>query len=115
MGCKDQSKNRVTMMKTGNYVYIFLMLFLSVSDSSFASDINNGRKIYQQHCVICHGASGQGSMAGAPNFKRGEGLFQSDQKLLTRIKNGKRACPAYLGILTEQKIFDVIAYIRTLF
>lgn len=64
---------------------------------------------------MCHGINGQSTMAGASNFNRGEGLFQSDQKLLERIKNGKRACPAYRGILTEQKIFDVIAYVRTLF
>lgn len=102
-------------MKIDKYICIFLMTFLTISNSSFASDINNGRTIYQQHCVTCHGASGQGTMAGAPDFKRGEGLFQSDQKLLARIKNGKRACPAYRGILTEQKIFDVVAYIRTLF
>ena len=102
-------------MKIDKYFCIFLLSFLTISNSLFASDINNGQKIYKQHCVICHGASGQGTMAGAPDFKRGEGLFQSDQKLLTRIKNGKKACPAYLGILTEQKIFDVVAYIRTLF
>lgn len=102
-------------MKIDKHLFIFLMPFVIISNSSFASDINNGQKIYQRHCVMCHGASGQSTMAGAPNFKRGEGLFQSDQKLLTRIKNGKRACPSYRGILTEQKIFDVIAYIRTMF
>ena len=81
----------------------------------YASDINQGQKIYQQNCSICHGANGNSTMANAANFKRGEGLFQSDQSLLKRIQNGKRACPAYRGILTEQKIFDVIAYIRTLY
>lgn len=81
----------------------------------YASDVNNGRKIYQQNCSICHGADGNSTMANAANFKRGEGLFQSDQSLLKRIQNGNRACPAYRGILSEQKIFDVIAYIRTLY
>ncbi|NNE63806.1 MAG: c-type cytochrome [Gammaproteobacteria bacterium] len=94
---------------------LILTLTLVLMTSSYASDINNGQKIYQQNCTICHGANGSNTMAGAANFKRGEGLFQSDQSLLTRIQNGKRACPAYRGILTEQKIFDVIAYIRTLY
>lgn len=80
-----------------------------------ASDINQGRKIYQRDCAICHGADGNSTMANAANFKLGEGLFQSDESLLNRIQNGKRACPAYRGILSEQKIFDVIAYIRTLY
>ncbi len=88
---------------------------LLVTNQSSAADINLGREIYQQHCVRCHGNDGGGSMAGAPDFKRGQGLMQSDQDLLARIKSGKNACPAYRGILDEQDIFDVIAYIRTLF
>ena len=91
-----------------------LLLTLFLSTASIASDINNGQKIYQSYCVMCHGISGKSVMAGAAEFNRGEGLFQSDHSLLERIKSGKNACPAYLGILTEQKIFDVIAYIRTL-
>ena len=92
----------------------FMLLTLFLSTASIASDINNGQKIYQSYCVMCHGISGKSVMAGAAEFNRGEGLFQSDHSLLKRIKSGKNACPAYLGILTEQKIFDVIAYIRTL-
>ena len=91
-----------------------LGLVLATTLSS-ASDINLGRKIYQQHCVMCHGNDGRGSMAGAPDFKRGQGLMQSDQALLARIQNGKNACPAYRGILDEQDSLDVIAFIRTLF
>ena len=53
-------------------------------------------------------------MAGVPDFNRPGSLLQSDKSLLTRIQSGKNACPAYRGILTEQKIFDVIAYIRSL-
>jgi hypothetical protein len=52
-------------------------------------------------------------MAGTPNFRLREGLIQSDQSLLNRIKTGKNACPAYQGILIDQRIYDVIAYIRT--
>lgn len=95
-------------------ISFMLLLTLFLSTASIASDINNGQKIYQSYCVMCHGISGKSVMAGAAEFNRGEGLFQSDHSLLERIKSGKNACPAYLGILTEQKIFDVIAYIRTL-
>jgi cytochrome c6 len=80
-----------------------------------ASDINLGRIIYQRHCVSCHGANGSPIMAAAPDFRRGQGLMQSDQSLQKRIQNGKNACPAYRGILDDQQILDVIAYIRTLF
>jgi len=90
---------------------IFVLIF---TNTLLASNFDNGRKIYQRHCAICHGNNGNSVMAGAANFNRGEGLFQSDYSLLARIKSGENACPAYRGILSEQKIFDVIAYIRTL-
>lgn len=93
-----------------------LAILLSVSPQLIlASDIAKGHEIYKKHCTMCHGKSGKSSMAGAANFNRGKGLFKSDYQLLDRIKKGDKACPAYLGILKEQQIFNVIAYIRTLF
>ena len=115
MGLKNEfAIIRLTIMILGKMIFFTLLLTLFLSTASIASDINNGQKIYQSYCVMCHGISGKSVMAGAAEFNRGEGLFQSDHSLLERIKSGKNACPAYLGILTEQKIFDVIAYIRTL-
>ena len=101
-------------MKFKKLIFVMLMLIPFFSNTSLASNTINGQKIYQQHCVMCHGVNGKSVMAGAADFNRGEGLFQSDHKLLERIQSGKNACPAYRGILTEQKIFDVIAYLRTL-
>ncbi len=94
--------------------YSLILILLVVANVAQASDINEGREIYQRHCAMCHGANGSASMAGAPDFKRGQGLMQSDHALLKRIQSGKNACPAYRGILTEQQTFDVIAYIRIL-
>jgi len=101
-------------MKFKKLIFVMLTLIPFFSNTLVASNTSNGQKIYQLHCVMCHGDNGKSVMAGAANFNRGEGLFQSDHKLLERIQSGKNACPAYRGILTEQKIFDVIAYIRTL-
>ena len=91
-----------------------LVLVLATTQAG-ASDVNLGRSIYQRHCINCHGADGSGSMAGAPDFRRSRGLMQSDQALVSRIESGKRACPAYRGILNKQEILDVIAYLRTQF
>jgi len=92
-----------------------LVLILVAATPIEASDVAQGRNHYQRHCAICHGQDGRPSMAGAADFKRGQGLMQSDRALAERIERGNLACPAYRGILTEQEIFDVIAYIRTLF
>ena len=101
-------------MNTRILIFAALGLLL-LSPQPHAADVNLGSQIYQQHCLMCHGNDGSGSMAGAPDFRRGEGLLQPDPALLARIKRGKNACPAYFGILDEQEILDLIAYIRTLF
>ena len=87
---------------------------LAVSTPLAASNPKAGGTIYRTHCEKCHGSNGEAVMAGAPDFDRPGSLMQSDRSLLTRIQSGKNACPAYRGILREQEIFDVIAYIRTL-
>jgi cytochrome c6 len=102
-------------MKYKQFLLITTIIAMPAAIPSNASDINLGRSTYQRHCVSCHGVNGSPSMAAAPNFKRGQGLLQSDQSLLQRIQVGKNACPAYRGILDDQQILDVIAYIRTLF
>ncbi len=114
MGLKNEfAIIRLIIMILRKMIFFTLLLTLFFSNILSASNVNNGQKIYQFHCAMCHGVNGKSVMAGAAEFNRGEGLFQSDRSLLERIKSGKNACPAYLGILTEQKIFDVIAYIRT--
>jgi cytochrome c6 len=53
-------------------------------------------------------------MPDAPSFALGENLLQPDSSLLTSIKNGKNAMPAYEGILSDSDILDVVVYLRTL-
>lgn len=101
----------VKFAKTLFIVSLFAVFF---SANSAASDVADGRQLYQRHCAMCHGQNGDSVMGGAPSFSRGEGLFQSDHSLLKRIRSGKNACPAYRGILSEQEIFNVIAFMRTL-
>jgi mono/diheme cytochrome c family protein len=102
-------------MKVNHMFLIPMLLTLLSANPANAADTNEGRNLYQQHCAMCHGVNGNASMAGAADFKRGQGLMQSDKSLLERIQRGKNACPSYLGILSKQQTFDVIAFIRTLF
>lgn len=92
-------------------LYLVMLLPLPL----MASSTVEGQKLYQRNCVTCHGTNGISMMANAPSFKRGEGLFKSDMTLQQHLKKGRNACPSFLGILREQDMFDVIAYIRTLF
>ena len=99
-------------MRSVGYAPVALSL-LAATWSVFAADINNGRQIYNLHCASCHGASGMSVMPGAPNIARGAALMQADAAIATSIRNGKNAMPAYVGILKDQAILDVIAYMRT--
>lgn len=78
-----------------------------------AADPNKGAGIYKMHCALCHGVSGNSVMIGAPNFAQGDSLMSPDSALLVSIQNGKAAMPAYRGVLSDQDILDVIAYLRT--
>jgi cytochrome c6 len=89
-------------------------LALLLAGSAVAADIGAGGRVYSMHCLACHGPSGQSLLPDAPNFVRGERLIQPDFSLLSSIKAGKRAMPAYMGILRDQEILDVVAYLRTL-
>ena len=92
---------------------MLLSAFGVVSVSSAASP-SHGAEIFQRHCVSCHGESGEGVMPGVPNFKRGEGLMQPDRVLAEHVRMGKMVMPAFQGLLREEEIYDVIAYLRTL-
>lgn len=91
-----------------------LLPWLLACGVAHAGDISKGKQHYDTNCSVCHGQTGRSVMVGAPNFDRGESLLRSDRSLLGQIREGKNACPAYRGILADQDIFDVIAYLRTL-
>jgi cytochrome c6 len=82
--------------------------------AAHAADTQKGRQLYITYCATCHGESGRSTMAGAPNFDRGESMLRSDASLLAAIRAGKNANPAFQGILKDREILDVIAYLRTL-
>lgn len=79
-----------------------------------AGDMYKGRTLYTTHCAVCHGPTGISRMPGAPNFARQEGILKPDFTLLSTIRSGRNAMPAFQGILSDRDIMDAIAYIRTL-
>jgi cytochrome c6 len=90
------------------------LLLMFGSGLSQAADTNKGAGLYAMHCASCHGVSGVSVMIGAPNFAQSEGLMKPDEALLISIQTGKAAMPAYRGVLSDEDILNVIAYLRTL-
>jgi mono/diheme cytochrome c family protein len=81
-----------------------------------------GRKVFQSNCQMCHGPQGHGDgPAGQsldPKPKNLAVLQKSvgDDFLLWRISEGKpgTSMVAWKGILTEEQIWQVVAFIRSL-
>lgn len=82
--------------------------------SATAADPNKGRRIYMSQCQNCHGANGVSRIPGAPDFSRGDGLFRPDLEIVRAIRSGRGMMPAFEGMLTEEELLDVVAFLRTL-
>lgn len=89
-------------------------LALLIGAPAAAFDVFEGRRVYEQHCVNCHGADGIAVMPGTPNFALSEQLSAPDSALVSGIKSGGTLMPGYDRILNNADILNVIAYIRTL-
>jgi mono/diheme cytochrome c family protein len=96
--------------------------------TSFAAD--TGKALYNNSCITCHGASGEGNPVMDRYYKQriprlNESAVQSkpDAELTNVILNGKRKMPPAMNGLPDnmhrtkivaEQIPDLIAYIRTL-
>ena len=99
--------------RSGMAMAMALVLIL-MAGSACAADVRRGAALYATHCASCHGANGVPVMPGSPNFRRLETLMRPDAQLMTAIRNGKGAMPAYFGILRERDLQDVVVFLRTL-
>ncbi|MEY3321138.1 MAG: hypothetical protein RLZZ417_721 [Bacteroidota bacterium] len=84
--------------------------------STNTSTVNNpaavdGKKIYKQYCVTCHGIYGDMGASGAAN------LAISKLKVNERIEvitNGRKAMASFKALLDKEKIKAVAQYTMTL-
>ena len=81
------------------------------------SAVQTGEAIYRQKCGGCHGLDGKAESTMGKTWKMRDLTStkvqnQTDQELLSVIANGRGHMPAYEMILGNDKIRDVIAYIR---
>lgn len=95
----------------------------SLRAQELAGDVTNGKILYQQHCLRCHGASGWGDGPLARDLKVPPANFhgpilqmKSDDQLLMSIEFGVVMSPmhAWRGRLSDQEMQDVVAYVRLL-
>ena len=95
---------------TAAAIVLAMLPFAAVGQDSAA-----GRSLYLTHCASCHGEDGRPMMGGAPDFTRSEGLFQADVVLSDAIRSTRVIEHGFEGLLSEQDIQDIIAYLRDFF
>ena len=83
----------------------------------------SGQAVYEQQCLRCHGLTGAGNGPDAPflivapaNFQSARSRSKSDMELMNTIMHGVVFSPmhGWGGRLTEQQMWDVLSYIRTI-
>ena len=110
-------------------VWMIPLLFLSAMNvQAAASDLKQGKAVYEQFCASCHGDTGKGDgpAAGAltpkPKALSDKAYLstKNDDQLFRVVKEGGVAVglspmmPPWGTSLTEDQIRNVIAYIRSL-
>jgi mono/diheme cytochrome c family protein len=84
-----------------------------------ARSLDNGRKLYQINCAVCHGANGGGAGPAVRYGMAGIGLINdrvrglSDGYIWGMIRNGRGLMPSYNRI-EELERWDVVNYVRGL-
>ena len=90
---------------------------------SFAGALGPGRRpptrqkvarCIRLHCAMCHGPRGEPVWPGAPDFRRPGSLMKTDAQLLGLLRQGRGVMPAYLGVLRDREMYDLVAHLRTL-
>ncbi|WP_269223206.1 MULTISPECIES: c-type cytochrome [Flavobacterium] len=82
---------------------------------------NEGKEIYNQMCVLCHGLKGQGNgeagltlQPNPANFLALNVKSQMDGAIFWKITNGKAPMATYFELLTDDQRWKLVNYIREL-
>ncbi|GAA0492328.1 hypothetical protein GCM10008986_18310 [Salinibacillus aidingensis] len=73
------------------------------------ASLDQGRTIYENNCLSCHGDQGAGGHNG-PSIKNSD-ITKDREKLIEQIKNGSGGMPPFGGTLSEDEINVLSDYI----
>lgn len=72
----------------------------------------NGKKVYKNYCISCHGPKGDRGLSNAANLSLSK---LSDEQTRTTILKGGNGMAAYENIIEDEAQIDaLIIYIKTL-
>lgn len=80
-----------------------------------------GKRIYEQMCVLCHGVKGKGNGEAGLTLDKKPANFlafkvkkESDGVIFWKITNGKTPMASYEELLSEDQRWQLVNYIRAL-
>ena len=97
--------------------------FKTMKNAVAAGDASTkaGKDLFTKNCASCHGRTGLGDGVKTRSLKTSAGDFsksdfqkQSDGDLFYKTKTGRDEMPKYEGKLTDDDIWNVVNYMRTL-
>ena len=113
-------------MKADRLLVLLCGLMILASSSIFAEtrpgNLKNGQKLYQQHCLKCHGArlDGKGPDAASlrvppADFHKYLSRVKGDLELEVTIRRGQKLTEMHEWdtLFNDQQVYDLIAYIRS--
>jgi mono/diheme cytochrome c family protein len=76
----------------------------------------DGKALYAASCQGCHMAKGEGAHGAGFYPKLADNpRLQSQEYIAYRVANGYRGMPPFAGMMSDQQIAAVVAYVRTTF
>lgn len=113
-------------MKADRLLVLMSGLMIVVTSSVLAvtppGNPMHGQKLYKQHCLRCHGAKLDGNGPDADslrvrptNFHTYLTLARGTRELEEALRQGRNFTPmhAWDPVLTDQEVYDLVAYIRS--
>jgi mono/diheme cytochrome c family protein len=83
--------------------------------------VERGKRLFEQQCIPCHGASGagDGAMAKKLGYKPADLTLEkmtrlADGEVFWKISKGKAPMPTFEQKLSERDRWDLVSYVRTL-
>jgi len=127
VGGRGDGENRKGItMKAGRLTVSLCVLMILITSSVVAEtppgNPGHGQKLYQQHCLRCHGGRLDGKGPDAPslrlqptNLRSYLMLDRGSAELEKTIREGRKDTPMHSWgtVLTDQEIYDLVAYIRS--
>ena len=83
---------------------------LGIVPARAQSAADAGRDVYAEHCASCHGER-LNATGAAPDLK----LLRADQRAQfdQMVRNGKGQMPAWEGMINDEEIDQIWAYVRS--